>query len=74
MTFAFAGQIFQFVASQNDTFENLVLGRSCFGPKYIWAKVLFGPKNSSGRNVPQLKYAWGQSECGAKVVLGPNWV
>ena len=26
MAFAFAGQIFQFVARQNDTFENLVLG------------------------------------------------
>ena len=26
MTFAFAGQIFQFVARQNDAFENLVLG------------------------------------------------
>ena len=54
---------------QNGTFEKLVLGPKCIGPKYIWAKVGFGPKYSLGRNVP-----WGQSECGAKVVLGPNWM
>ena len=32
MTFAFAGQIFQFVARQNDIIENLVLV-----PKLFWA-------------------------------------
>ena len=91
MRFAFAGQLFQFIARpgnvddygfnftlmhplnlwkvQNGTFEKLVLGPKCIGPKYIWAKVGFGPKYSLGRNVP-----WGQSECGAKVVLGPNWM
>ena len=80
MTFAFAGQIFQFVARQNDTFENLVLGPKLFQLKYSRAKVGIGPKYYLGRSIPQAemclgpKYALGQSECGAKVVLGPNWV
>jgi hypothetical protein len=30
MTFAFAGQVFQFVARQNDTFENLAIGLKLF--------------------------------------------
>ena len=52
MMFAFAGQIFQFVARpgnvdnygfnftwkvQNDNFENLVLGPKCIGPKLFQA-------------------------------------
>ena len=60
MTFAFAGQIFQFVARQNDTFENLVLGPMlALCQSIIWAGVFLGPKCASGRSM-----------LGAKVSVG----
>ena len=34
--------------AQNDTFENLVLGLQCIGPKYFRTEVLLGPKCASG--------------------------
>ena len=52
---------------KNYTFENLVLGPKCIGPKFFWAKyfrveVLMEPKYSLGQNEP-----W------AEVCLGPKW-
>ena len=47
---------------QNDIFENLVLW-----PKYFRAEVGIGPEMCRGP-----KYAWGQSECGAKLGVSSN--
>ena len=41
-------------------------GRSCFGPKYFWAKV-FRAEVFWAEVFP------GRSECRAKAVSGPNW-
>ena len=54
-----------------------VLGQSCFGPKYIQAKVGIGPNYYLGWSIPRAKmclwpkYALGQSECGAKLGVSP---
>ena len=51
-----------------------VLRKSCFGPKYFWAKVGIRQKYFWSRNIPQAKMCLGQSMLGTKVVLGSNWV
>ena len=55
------------------------------GPKYflvqsiLRSKGFSAPKYSLDRSIPwaevclRPKYVWGQSECGMKAVLGPNW-
>jgi hypothetical protein len=52
--------------AQNDTFENLVLGLKCIGPKYFRTEVLLGPKCASGLSMLGAKVSVGP--------LGPNWV
>ena len=63
-----------------------LLGQSCFWAKVFpgqsrhQAKIFSEPKVSLDRSISwtevclRSKYVWGQSECGTKVVLGPNWV
>ena len=85
MTFAFAGQIFQFVArpsnvddygfnftlrhplnlwkSQNDTFENLVLGPKCNGPKLFRALVYPSRSRLGAKVIVGPKVSWGQTRC-----------
>ena len=96
MTFAFAGQIFQFVAracnvdnygfdftlrhplnlwkAQNDAVENLDPGPKCIGPKLFRVLVFPGQSKHQAEMCLGSQYPWGQSEFGAKEVLGPNWV
>ena len=58
--------------AQNDTFENLVLGLKCIGPKYFRTEVLLGPKCASGLSMlgakvsVGLKLSWGQAGCEPK--------
>ena len=76
--------IWSYEACNNDklVIENLVLGPKVYwaeefpGQSRQWAKAGIGQKYYIIRAKVFLgpKYAWDQSECGAKVVLGPNWV
>ena len=57
-----------------------VLDQNCFGLKDFQTEVGIWPKYHWGQSILwaelclELEYVWGQSECGAKVVLGPHCV
>ena len=71
---------------KNDTFESLVPGPKCSGPKYFraevykWAEVFSGPKYSPGQSISGPKYSgpkysgpkyfWADGSVGPKLSLG----
>ena len=60
------------IARQNDTFENLVLGPKCIGPKLYWAKVVLGRSRHPAEVLLGLKYSSGQNVPRTEVCLGPK--